>query len=186
MPKTKEIHTLSLKSYKDVFDTLYTSLCLFAENYVDNLDVAKDIVQDVFIKVWEDKIEFKNEIAVKSYLYTSVKNKSLDFLKSKRFKTTEHMSVVDIDNLNKDSFYLKEVVIEEASSRIEEAINTLPNKCAQIIRLSIKDLTNADIAQHLNISIHTVKAQKKIAYKRLRPLLKNYFVLLAFLFESSN
>ncbi|WP_434035737.1 hypothetical protein [Formosa sp. 4Alg 33] len=44
MHKTKEFHTLSLKSYKDVFDALYTSLCLFAENYVDNLDVAKDIV----------------------------------------------------------------------------------------------------------------------------------------------
>ncbi|MHA7944584.1 RNA polymerase sigma factor [Formosa sp. 3Alg 14/1] len=71
------------------------------------------------------------------------------------------MSVVDIDNLSKDSFYLKEVVIEEASSKIEAAINTLPNKCAQIIRLSIKDLSNAKIAQHLNISINTVKAQKK-------------------------
>nr|WP_057781294.1 RNA polymerase sigma-70 factor [Formosa algae] len=177
---------MSLKSYKDVYDTLYVSLCIFAKSYVDNLDIAKDLVQDVFIKVWEEKIEFKNEIAVKSYLYTSVKNKSIDFLKSKRYKSTDNMSVKDIDALNKDSFYLKEVVIEEAASRIEEAINTLPNKCAQIIRLSIKDLTNTEIAQHLNISVNTVKAQKKIAYKRLRPLLKNYFVLIAFAFDSTH
>ena len=186
MSQTKGIYTLSLKAYKDVFDSLYTSLCIFAKNYVDNLDIAKDLVQDVFIKVWEDKIEFKNEIAVKSYLYSSVKNRSLDFLKSNRFKSTERMSVINLDRLDKESFYLKEVVIEEASSRIEDAINTLPNKCAQIMRLSIKEFTNPEIAQHLNISINTVKAQKKIAYKRLRPLLKDYFILIAFAFESSN
>ncbi|QDO95757.1 RNA polymerase sigma-70 factor [Formosa sediminum] len=167
-----------------MFDSLYASLCVFSQSYVNNLDVAKDLVQDVFIKIWEDKIEFNNEVAIKSYLYTSVKNKSLDFLKSSRFKSTEHMSVIEIDSLNKESFYLKEVVIEEASSRIEEAINTLPNKCAQIMRLSIKELTNVEIAKQLDISVNTVKAQKKIAYKRLRPLLKDYFVFIAFVFYS--
>ena len=116
---TKKVHTLSLKAYKNVFDSLYTSLCVFSKSYVNNLDVAKDLVQDVFIKVWEDKIEFNNELAVKSYLYTSVKNRSLDFLKSNRFKATDHMSVSELDNLNKESFYLKEVIIEEASTRIE-------------------------------------------------------------------
>lgn len=182
MYNKKEVHTLSLKAYKNVFDSLYTSLCVFAKSYVNNLDVAKDLVQDVFIKVWEDKIEFKNELAVKSYLYTSVKNRSLDFLKSNRFKVTDHMSVIELDELNKESFYLKEVVIEEASSRIEEAINTLPNKCAQILRLSIKEFTNVEIAKELEISVNTVKTQKKIAYKRLRPLLKDYYVLLAWVF----
>ncbi|WP_084399578.1 RNA polymerase sigma-70 factor [Pseudotamlana agarivorans] len=185
MPHTKDTHTLSIKAYKNVFDSLYTSLCVFAKSYVNDIDIAKDLVQDVFIKVWEDKIEFKNELAIKSYLYTSVKNKALDFLKSRRFKATDHMTVVEIDNLNKESFYLKEVVIEEASTRIEEAINTLPNKCAQIIRLSIKEFTNVEIADQLGISVNTVKAQKKIAYKRLRPLLKNYFVFIAFVFDSS-
>jgi len=176
---------LSIKEYKDVFDSLYGSLCVFSTNYVSDLEVAKDLVQDVFIKVWEDEIEFNNELAIKSYLYTSVKNKSLDFLKSKRVKITKHMPVEELDQLNKESFYLKEVIIEETSSRIEEAINTLPNKCAQIIRLSIKDLSNAEIAEHLKISVNTVKGQKKIAYKRLRPLLKNYFFIVAFAFQSS-
>ncbi|KAB1067729.1 RNA polymerase sigma-70 factor [Tamlana haliotis] len=186
MSQTKEVHNLSLKAYKDVFDSLYASLCIFAKSYVNNLDIAKDLVQDVFIKVWEDKIAFKNELAVKSYLYTSVKNRALDYLKSKRYKETDHMSVIELDVLNKESFYLKEVVIEEASSRIEEAINTLPNKCAQIIRLSIKEYSNNEIATHLEISVNTVKAQKKIAYKRLRPLLKDYFVFIAFVFNFSD
>ncbi|WP_052958621.1 RNA polymerase sigma-70 factor [Maribacter thermophilus] len=183
MSQTKNVYTLSLRSYKDFYDTLYVSLCLFAKNYVQNLDLAKDLVQEVFIKVWEDKIEFKNEVAVKSYMYMAVKNKCLDLLKSKQFRSTENMSVEDMEELNSESFYLKEVVIEEVSSRIESAINTLPNKCAQVIRLSINGLTNPEIAQHLNISVNTVKAQKKIAYKKLKPLLKNYFALMAFVFD---
>ncbi|MBF8150744.1 RNA polymerase sigma-70 factor [Winogradskyella sp. F6397] len=182
----QEKYSLSIKAYKNVFDSLYTSLCVFASSYVGNIDVAKDLVQDVFIKVWEDKIDFKSELAVKSYLYTAVKNRALDFLKSKRFKATDHMSVVELDHLNKESFYLKEVVIEEAATVIEEAIKTLPNRCAQIMRLSIKELTNIEIAKQLEISVNTVKAQKKIAYKRLRPLLKEHFVLIAFVFSSSN
>lgn len=181
-----DMFTLTSKEYKSLFDKLYTSLCVFANSYIGDLEVSKDVVQDVFIKIWEDKIEFQNENTIKSYLYTSVKNKSLDYLKSKRVKTTDHLSTGEMEKLETEPFFLREVVIVETSSIIENAINTLPKKCAQIIRLSIKDFTNAEIAEELDISINTVKTQKKIAYKRLKPLLKDYFILIAFIFDSSN
>ncbi len=180
------MYKLTLKEYKSLFDKLYTSLCLFANSYLKNLEVSKDIVQEVFIKIWEDKIEFQNENTIKSYLYTSVKNKSLDYLKSKYVKTTEHFSISEMEKLETEPFFLREMVILETSSIIENAINTLPNKCAQIIKLSIKDFTNAEIAEELGISVNTVKTQKKIGYKRLKPLLKDYFILIAFIFESTN
>ncbi len=181
-----DMYKLTLKEYKSLFDKLYTSLCLFANSYLKNLEVSKDIVQEVFIKIWEDKIEFQNENTIKSYLYTAVKNKSLDYLKSKYVKTTEHFSISEMEKLETEPFFLREVVILETSSIIENAINTLPNKCAQIIKLSIKDFTNAEIAEELGISVNTVKTQKKIGYKRLKPLLKDYFILIAFIFESTN
>ena len=180
------MYKLTLKEYKKLFNKLYTSLCLFANKYIDNMEASKDIVQDVFVKIWEDKIEFQDESNIKSYLYTSVKNKSLDYLKSKRVKTTDRLSQDDIEYLETEPFFLREVVVLETSKIIEEAINTLPNRCAQIIRLSIKDFTNADIAEALGISINTVKAQKKIAYKRLKPILKDYFILIAFIFDTTN
>ncbi len=184
--QNSDMYKLTLKEYKSLFDKLYTSLCLFANNYLKNLEVSKDIVQEVFIKIWEDKIEFQNENTIKSYLYTSVKNKSLDYLKSKYVKKTEHFSISEMRKLETEPFFLREVVILETSSIIENAINTLPNKCAQIIKLSIKDFTNAEIAEELGISVNTVKTQKKIGYKRLKPLLKDYFILIAFIFESTN
>lgn len=175
------MHRLTLREYKVCFDKLYHSLCLFANKYVDDIDMAKDIVQDVFIRVWENKIEFRDENNVKSFLYTSVKNKSLDYLKSKRYKTTKKISVNDIELLETESFFLREVVVVETSNIIQNAINTLPNRCAQIIKLSVKNFTNAEIAEELNISIYTVKVQKRTAYKRLRPILKNHFALIAFI-----
>lgn len=149
------------------------------------MEVSKDMVQDVFVKIWEDKVEFQNENTIKSYLYTSVKNKSLDYLKSKRVKSTDHFSTSEMEKMETEPFFLREVVIVETSSIIENAINSLPQKCAQIIRLSIKDFTNAEIGEALGISINTVKTQKKIAHKRLKPLLKDYFILIAFIFDTS-
>ncbi|MFD0990434.1 RNA polymerase sigma-70 factor [Mariniflexile jejuense] len=183
MITNSEKYQLTLKEYKNLFDSSYTMLCVFANKYLNDMEVSKDIVQMVFIKIWEDKIEFQNESFIKSYLYSSVKNKSLDYIKSKHYKTTDHMSAIKIAKLETEPFYLREVVVVETHNIIENAINTLPKKCAQILRLSIGELTNPEIAEKLGISINTVKAQKKIAYKKLKPLLKDYFILIAFVFE---
>lgn len=181
--KTTKTHQLSLKEYKNIFDDLYKSLCLFTNNYVNDIDISKDLVQDVFIKIWEEKIEFKNKNAIKSFLYTSVKNKSLDYLKSKRYKSTETISSVKLEQLETNSFFMREFVLSETAAIIEKSIDTLPNRCAQIIRLSINNFSNPEIAQYLNISINTVKAQKKIAYKRLKPLLKEHLLLILYIFN---
>lgn len=169
---------MTLREYKNLFQKSYTSLCLFANKYVSDLEVSKDIVQEVFIKIWEDKIEFQSKNSIKSYLYTAVKNKSLDYLKSKRYKSTDHLSTKEMEKLDAEPFFLREVVILETTNIIEEAINTLPNRCAQIIRMSIRSLTNLEIAKELGVSINTIKAQKRIAYKRLKPLLKEHVALL--------
>lgn len=186
MPNSKT-YQLTRDEYKSLFNKLYKSLCLFANTYLNNIEISKDIVQEVFIKIWENKITFKSENNIKSYLYTSVKNKSLDYLKSKHHKSTEKLTTSQAETLKTletESFFLREVVITETSTIIENAIKTLPNKCAQIIRLSIKDLSNIEIAKELNVSINTVKTQKKIAYKKLKPLLKDYFILIAYIFNS--
>ena len=105
--QNNDAHRLTIKEYKGLFDRLYASLCLFSNKYVRDLEVSKDLVQDVFIKIWEDKVAFKNENNIKSYLYTSVKNKSLDYLKSKRYKSTDHFSIHEIEKTRNRTFFFK-------------------------------------------------------------------------------
>jgi len=171
-----------MKEYKVLFDTFYTSLCLFSNKYLDDIDLSKDIVQEVFIKIWDQEIIFENEFTIKSCLYTSVRNKSLDYLRSKEYKVNRKLSIEDIKVLESDVYFEKEVLLEEYSRVVTRAIDTLPSKCKEIINLSLKGFKNEQISEELSISMNTVKTQKRIAYRKLRPLLKGYYILIAHIF----
>lgn len=172
----KKENKTRLKQYNALYNTLYTSLCLFSNKYVDDLDKSKDIVQEVFIKFWNTKIIFDDEVAIKSYLYVSVKNKSIDYLKSKEYRLTRSLDTINIFELESDSYFDKEFFIEEVSVVIEKAIENLPKKCREVVRLSMNGCKNKQISEELEISINTVKTQKKIAYQKLRTCLKTPYI----------
>ncbi len=167
MSKDK-LHPISIEGYKSLFDTLYPPLCLFANTYLKDIDTSKDIVQDVFIKVWERKIQYPNFYAIKSFLYTSVRNRCLDYLKSKYHRSVIQSSDIDFDQLFTEEFFLTQLTIIDTYSQLETAIKQLPNKCERVIRLSLKAYTNEEIAEEMSISKNTVKSQKRIAYEKLR------------------
>jgi RNA polymerase sigma-70 factor (family 1) len=161
-----------MSEYKVLYDTYYSALCLFSNKYLNDLELSKDVVQEVFLKVWQKQIVFENETAIKSYLYTSVKNKCLDFFKSKEYKSKRKLSEEDVHIFESQSYFEKELLLEEVTRMVDVAVNTLPFKCKEIISLSLKGLKNNQISEELSVSINTVKTQKRIAYQKLRPILK--------------
>lgn len=148
---------------------------------LDNLETSKDIVQEVFIKVWEDKTVFQDENHTTGYFYKAVKNRCLNHLKSKQHLLTERYGQENPETYDTEEFLMSEAVIVETTVIIENGINTLPVKAAQVIRLSIKNYTNDEIAKALSISINTVKDHKKVAYRKLRKLLGFLRQVLGFL-----
>jgi len=175
--RKERTYKLSLGEYNKLFIAFYPALCYFARKYTRDTEVAKDIAQEVFIKVWEERIEFDSPERIKSFLYTSVRNKSLDYLRSGQKRFIDHGEFPGLD-VASDSHFLREVMIAETTHLVENAINSLPEKCARIINLSIREYTNEQIAEKLSLSVNTVKTQKRIAYQKLRPVLKNIFNLL--------
>ena len=167
---------LSKKEFAFMFNKMYSSLCLFSNKYVKNTQSAKDIVQEVFIIVWEKKITFNNKESVKPYLYNAVRNKSLDFLKNKHLKNIKY-STSDFEKIASEPYFLREVAVVETTRLVQKAIATLPKESAKIIKLGIKGYKNNEIAEELSISINTVKTQKKIIYKKLRLILNNNCLL---------
>ncbi|MDT0677962.1 RNA polymerase sigma-70 factor [Autumnicola musiva] len=164
---------LTLKEFRELFQSLYPSLCLFANSYLKNTGISKDVTQEVFINVWEKKVKFTSYAAAKSFLYTAVKNKCIDHLRSSRVRLTEHSVEVDLlEQEDMKSFFYKEALSAETAGIIKKTIDELPPKCREIMRLSLKELTNPEIAEELSISINTVKTQKKIAYSKLRSILQ--------------
>jgi len=184
MSQEKAQYILTKRTYKTLFNDLYIPLCLFANTYVKQPATAEDLVQEVFIKIWEDQVQFKNENTIRAYMYTAVRNRSINFVKSKYQQSTGLFTTEEIELMETDSFFIRETVFIETISIINKALGTLPGECAKIIRLSLNDYTNKEIAEELSLSINTVKTQKKIAYRKLRPLLKDSLLLILLLFDS--
>tara|TARA_R110002012_G_scaffold56123_1_gene143585 strand:+ start:9396 stop:9974 length:579 start_codon:yes stop_codon:yes gene_type:complete len=180
--KANKTYRLTTKEYKVLFDTHHVSLCLFCNRYLNDLEMAKDVVQEIFIKVWNQKTVFKSKHTVRSYLYTAVKNRSLDVLKSKRYKSKCDLSVEAIQSMETDSFFSSELVLQETARLVDDAVDTLPLRCKKIIKLSLLGYKNGEIANELKITLNTVKAQKKIAYRKLRFQLREHIALMAHIF----
>jgi RNA polymerase sigma-70 factor (ECF subfamily) len=161
-------------AFRQVFDSYFNALCAFGYNYIREVSVVEDLVQDAFISLWERHQDLDNINAVKSYLYTSVRNKCLNHLKHKLVKQKNEDAL--ISELESDHYFEGKVIEEEVFNQLSLEIRNLPDSAQKIMLLVLDGLSNPEIADKLNISVNTVKTQKKIAYAKLKyrlsPLLR--------------
>ncbi|MCK4662056.1 MAG: RNA polymerase sigma-70 factor [Bacteroidales bacterium] len=165
-----------VKAFDYIFDSYYTGLCVFANKYVEDIDVAEDIVQELFIKIWEKREKLNINNSLKSYLFQSVNNSCLNHLKHLKIRDNykKHISCHETYELHHDT-----LIEEELNLRIYNSIESLPKKCKIIFKLSRFDgLKHKEIAEKLKISIKTVKVQIGKALKTLRYDLQDYLHLL--------
>lgn len=162
------------KQLRLLFDSWYKTLCLFANRYTSDMAQAEDIVQELFIAIWHKGYKFDNPYAMRSFLYTSVRNKCLNYLKSRQIhQETEN----EILHLESEAFFHDQLLEDEVHRLLYREIEALPPACRHIFTLSAEGLTNQEIADKLSISVNTVKTQKKIAYSQIRSRLKDYMLL---------
>jgi RNA polymerase sigma-70 factor, ECF subfamily len=166
-----------LSQNKIVFDFIfhyyYSGLCAYCERITGNQQAAEDIVQDLFVTLWIKHQQIHIESSLKSYLFTAVKNRSLDYLKKEKRKSGFHTSV-EQDKLpeNLSSFWFAEA---ELQAIINKCLEKLPPRCSEIFTLSrMNGLKNEEIATNLGISKRTVELQISNALKQLRTDLKDY------------
>ena len=152
-------------SFRVLFKSLYPQLCVLAYRYLNDLELSKDLVQGVFLKVWEDNVPFVNENHITGYFYKTVKDTCMEYLKSKNHKGA------GVEPTDAEALFMSEAVVIETTAVIENALKTLPDKEAEVMRLSIEDYTNNEIAEQLAVSVHTVKDYKKAAQLKLGKLL---------------
>lgn len=110
-------------------------------------------------------------------IFTAVRNKALNELEHSKVVYEYAQNVIE---KKKDSFFHDAIVEEETYRIVSEAINKLPDQMKAIMQLSLEGKKNAEIADRLNISTETVHTLKKIAYKKLRENLKDYYYFLLF------
>ena len=135
---------------------------------------AEDLVQEVFMKVWEKRETLEINEAMQAYLYRSCYNAALNFLKTQKQST-------DIDTLEiplaGGETAEKTLNLQETEARIQKAIDALPPKTKMVFTLSrFEELSYKEIAERLDISLKSVEKHMGIALQRLRENLKEYLV----------
>jgi RNA polymerase sigma-70 factor, ECF subfamily len=162
-----------------IFRSWYAPLVRYATGMTDgDTDEAEDLVQQVFVKFWEQRSTVEIQYSIKAYLYRMVHNRALNRLRSAR--TRERY----IEYQGRQMEYVNEPPIDsqdnELQERYQQALHQLPPQCRKIFELSrFEALKYREIADHLGISIKTVETQMGKALKILRQELIEYLVVLA-------
>lgn len=185
MKPKKEIDSKE-QFFKKIFDEYYHSLCFYANKYVKDTDTVKDLVQDVFVLIWERKMTFPTDLALKSFLYTSVYNSCINYLKSTRIHEKHHERIRQESDETDNSNYLLDRIENEVMYELLSAIEHLPEECRKVFKLSYLEGKNIqEVADTLQISSHTVKSQRARAKQLLKERLKDLYPLLIYLFLDS-
>jgi RNA polymerase sigma-70 factor (ECF subfamily) len=175
----RELEKISLVLSKDQFDDFfrenYHAACLVAMKYIADINQAEDLVQDVFVILWEKRETLQIKTDLKNYFFKAVKNNALKKVQRDKGKIIS-LSTCLLDDLVEDDDHFDE---EELAVKIFQAIGELPAACRTIFDLAYREkLTYRQIADQLNVSKNTVKTQMGIAYRQLRHKLESVICLL--------
>ena len=162
------------KIFKNIFYKYFNSLTIFAIKFVNNDEQARDLVQEVFIKIWESNTDFNTEIALKTYLYFSTRNICIDYYR----KNKGILLVAEKEDIPYEDNYLNEIIKEETYRILDEALDTLGDQSKRIIKMTMQGYSNKEVSSSIGISLNTVKTLKSRSYKKLKIILGNELIII--------
>ncbi len=173
---TGDVSRMDERQFEQLFKAYYNPLFAYAYAIVHDEALAEEIVQTVFLRLWEKREAIAIQVSWKAYLYKAIYHESLNSKKRwhlhQRYVQGQGESVGVTDSTDG----------RELEARLEEALQQLPEKCRTVFQLSrFEELKYQEIADRLQISIKTVEAHMGKALKVLRVQLADFLVGLAFL-----
>lgn len=175
---------LDKKGFEDFFNLYYKPLCYYARKFQLDHFESEEVVQSVFVKLWEIRENITIERSVSAYLYYAVRNQCINHLKQKSILSRnkdQYISKIEHARLfaaisGEDG--ISALIAKEFEQQINQAIENLPVKCREIFLLSRKEnLSMKEISDKLEVSTNTVQRQISIAITKLRETLKYYITV---------
>ena len=165
---TRKISESDRQAFRRLFDSMYPRLVRFSHQYVRNKSAAADIVQDTFVMLWEKRQDADPQQSLKAYLYTTVKNRSLNYIRDHSNKTIELSSLNNLESDKKVTEPENEK-IDERLQYLQKWIDHLPERQQEAFKLSrFEGLDHDEIAQVMDISPNTVNNHIVAALSTLR------------------
>jgi len=184
MEETKTIELLR-KGDEEAFEALFSKhfkgLCLYAENILKNSSEAEEIVEEFFCYLWDHCDSVLINTSVNGYLYTSIHNRCLKYLRHQKVKqdyideAQYHFADKELLSTVSSNYPEANLISKELEQKISIAIASLPEQCKKVFCMSrFENFSYQEIADCIGVSVNTVKTQMTTAIKRLREELKEY------------
>lgn len=158
-----------IAAFRELFDRHYAPLCRFAEFWLRDRGTAEEVVLDVYTHLWQHAAQLRITHSVRAYLFRAVRNRAVNRLRDDRF------SYVPFEELGEVFAGQEELQLEadQLMQLVEEAVAALPDRCREVfLKSRTEELSNAEIAARLHISVKTVEAQMSKALRRIRARLR--------------
>jgi RNA polymerase sigma-70 factor, ECF subfamily len=177
----KKLNEGDIGAFELIFKMHYANLCRYLLMLFKNQSVIDHIAQDVFVYIWENRETITIKTSIRSYLYSAGRYKAINQIRNlKRHEQIEESFAVKEFSENTTE---RMVELKDLDRIVNDAIKSLPARCQQIFRLSRdQDLSYKEIAQMLDLSVNTVENQMSIALKKLRGILRPFYLQLFFSF----
>ena len=165
------------QGFNHLFRQYYAPLTYFAQSIINERELAEDIVEDTFVKLWERPEILSRPGSIKSYFYTTVRNACIDHVRKVKRMNAYSAEIKNTETIEEKPI-IHRIIEAETMHMIYQALETLPPKCGQIFKmfyLQGKQLN--EIASELGLSLSTVKSQKGRALELLRKRLPELCLL---------
>ncbi|HEX3007571.1 MAG TPA: RNA polymerase sigma-70 factor [Bacteroidales bacterium] len=175
-----KIQNDNVKALEELFNEVNKPLCVYSFSITKDLFASQEIIQDLFLKIWQNRKNISIEGSLKAYMYQTAYHLSINYLiRNKTLKLSVNKLLPADMWLNlKDQIQVNEYVVEkleaeETSKVIDKAIAELPEQCRNIFALSrIEGKSSNEIAAILNISVNTVRTQVYRALEKIKTALE--------------
>lgn len=161
------------EQFQQLYSRYYKVLMLYALKMTEDRETAEDLVQNVFLGLWENRETFQNEASVRSYLYLTVRRRLIDSVRHAKVEDKYRDLIQNETDCQQMMQEEDEMFTNEVYRRLFEAINELPPRQRELFLLYMQGKKNAEIAQVMNITAETIRVQKKRALKTLRKKLED-------------
>ena len=165
-----------------LYKSMFSILVNYSQTIIFDFIYAEEVVQDVFLKIWQNRSFLNIHESIKSYLFRSVHNHSLNLLRQQRTlkQSVNSLASEDLwrfitDHYELDEFIIENLYAEDTDGVIQEVVENLPEQCRKVFSKSRFDgLTNEEIANQLNITQNTVRTHIYKALQKISEALKKY------------